>query len=146
METASISSFHCWASRFRQRAPTQPRGTCCVADVTGPRLEVAGLLGRVSTLDHDRDIEPPREGLAVRSVGARVVAAKPVVDVQSCHDPGPREHHREVEQADRVAPAGQQDHDRAPSRKQAAFTHAREDRPFAGFVARAQILGFAIGH
>ena len=72
-----------------------------------------------------------------------LVAAQPVVDVQRAHRARrPASSDGEIEQADRVAPAGEQHDDRAPGAQQAALAHAPGDR----LDDRAMAIGSVAGH
>ena len=94
--------------------PGEPR-RLGVADVARPGLEVA-----LGPARHGRPRAGRRAARTARAqwlgVGRRGVA-QAVVDVQRAHVAG--DPHREVEQADRVAPAGEQHDDRAPGPQQA---------------------------
>ena len=78
-----------------------------VARVARPRLQVAGALGPARALHVKRDAEPLAQRGAVRLVAGRL-RAQPVVAVQRLDVPRAGDPHRDVEQADRVAPAGEQ--------------------------------------
>jgi hypothetical protein len=77
--------------------------------------------------DLERDAQPRAQLRAVRLVLGRRVA-QAVVDVQRGDRVTAGQADREVEQADRVAPARQQDGDRRARREQAGGAHARLDR------------------
>ena len=64
-------------------------------------------------MDGERHAEPLAQ-LAAEALVAVGVVAQPVVDVQGAHRVGPGDPHGEVEQADGVAPAGEQHHHRPP--------------------------------
>ena len=72
------------------------------------------------------DAEPGAERAAVLLVAGRAVA-QPVVDVQRADRLGAREPDGDVEQADRVAPAGQQHDDRRAGGQQAGRADALEE-------------------
>jgi hypothetical protein len=96
-----------------------------VADIARPALDVAFRPPGVH--DVERHGEPVAQRRAVGRV-VRGVGPEPVVDVQRAHVG--REPHREVEQADRVAAAGEQDEHRLG--EQATGAHPRLDRRRAG--------------
>src|SRR4029079_10570767 len=77
-----------------------------VAGVARPGLEVPGALGAPRALDLEPDLErlAERDAVALVLVG---VVAQSVVDMEGGDRPGPKQTNRDVEQADRVAPAGE---------------------------------------
>ena len=95
------------------------------AHVARPGLQVAGVLGPARGEDLERDAELRAQRAAERLVAAGL-GAQAVVDVQRAHGAGAREPHRDVEQADRVAPARQQDDDGPAGRQQAGRPDALE--------------------
>ena len=91
-----------------------------VADVARPGLEVA--LGAARAVDVQRHAQPGAQRLAVRGVlGGGVAQA--VVDVQRGHRAAHPQ--REVEQADRVRPAGEQDEHRGARPQQPLLADPR---------------------
>ena len=94
-----------------------------VAGVARPGLQVAGAA--LGPADVQPDAEPLAQRGAERRVGVRrraqAVVAVERADLRDAGDP-----HREVEQADRVAPAGEQDEHRAARGEQASGADAVE--------------------
>ena len=90
-----------------------------VAGVARPRLEVPRARGPARAAQLERHAEPLAQRRAVRGVVGRL-RPQPVVAVQRGHRLRARDPHREVEQADAVAPAREEHHDRAAGREQAA--------------------------
>ena len=96
-----------------------------VAGVARPRLQVAGALRAPRALDLELHPQLLAELGAVALVLAGVVA-QAVVDVERGDLVGAERPHRQVEQADRVAPAGEQRDDRRPRRQQPPIPHLLE--------------------
>jgi hypothetical protein len=105
----------------RHRDPPPRRGR--VADVAGPSLQVAGVVGPARAADRQRDVELRAQRAAVRLVGV-AVGAQPVVDVQGGGAAG--QPHGEVDQAGRVAPAGEQHQHGRVGSEQPGRPHRRE--------------------
>jgi hypothetical protein len=113
-----VSGGHLGPARERE-----PRGGP-VAQVTGPGMEVS-LPRLASVLHRQRHSEVAAELAAVALVTV-CANPQPIVDVEGGHALLACERNRDVEQADRVPPPGEHDHQRAPGRQQPARAHGLE--------------------
>ena len=121
-------------------------GGDAVARVARPRLQVAGPLGPRDAIDPQRNAEPLAQGGDER-LGPIRPRAQAVVDVQRTHAGGSAQRHGDVEQADRVAPAGDHrhhDHTLVGEPRGARGVEDRLDRALRGARARRRVAGAAI--
>ena len=99
-----------------------PRGA--VALFARPRLDVADGIARALDVERHAELLAQRCAMGLVAVGLR---AQPVVAVQRADVLGSRDPHGDVEQADRVAAAGEQDQHRPARLEQPAGADAREE-------------------
>ena len=96
--------------------------------------------GPPRALDDERHLQA-RAQRAAGGLVALGLGPQPVVDVERAHDPAPGHLDGHVEQADRVAAAGEQDDDGDADGQQAARAHPREEvlrrHPPSSSAARA---------